>query len=74
MIEKIAEANQLSWGCNKQEARKSKAKKISRHDCDHIVEETRRREALEPPDHEGMKKEHGKRKAQRLLKDGGEDG
>ena len=45
-----------------------KAKKIRRHDHDHIIEEIIRREALEPPDHEGMKKEHGKRLAERLLK------
>ena len=51
-----------------------KARRISRHDHDHIIEEIIRREALEPPDHKGTKKEHGKRIAQRLLKDGGEAG
>ena len=73
LMEEISEENQLPWGCNKQEATGSKAKRISRHDHDCIIEETIRREALEPPDCEGMKKEHGKRMAQRLLKDG-EDG
>ena len=72
LMEKISEANQLPWGCDRQEATRLKARKISRHDHDHIIEETIRREALEPPDHEGMKKEHGRRLAQRLLKDGGE--
>ena len=74
LMEEISEANQLPRGCNKAEARRLKAQKISRHDHDYIIEEIIRREALEPPDYEGIKKEHGKRMAQRLLKDGGEDG
>ena len=53
-------------------ARRLKAKKISGHDHDCIIEETIRREALEPPDHEGMKKQRGKRMTQRLLKDSSE--
>ena len=73
-MEKISKENQLPWGCNKQEATRLKAKRISRHDHDHIIEEIIRREALEPPDCEGTKKQHGKRMAQKLLKDGGEDG
>ena len=72
LMEEILKENQLPQGCNKAEARKLKAKKIRRHDHDCIIEETIRRQALEPPDHEEMKKEHGKRMAQRLLKDGSE--
>ena len=74
LMEEISKENQLPRGCNKQEATRLKARRISRHDHDCIIEEIIRREALEPPDCEGMKKEHGKRMAQRLLKDGGEDG
>ena len=72
LMEEISEENQLPRGCNKAEATRLKAKKISTHDNDYIIEEIIRREALEPPDYEGIKKEHGKRMAQRLLKDGGE--
>ena len=68
LMEEISKENQLSQGCNKTKARRLKAKKISRHDHDHIIEEIIRREALEPPDCEGMKEEFGKRLAQRLLK------
>ena len=74
LMEEISNENQLPRGCNKPEATRLKAKKIRRHDHDCVIEEIIRREALEPPDHEGMKKEHGKRMAQRLLKDSGEDG
>ena len=70
LMEKISEANQLAWGCKRQEATRLKARRVSRHGHDCIIEETIRREALEPPDCEGMKKEHGRRLAQRLLKDG----
>ena len=73
LMKEISEANQLPRGCNKQEATGLEARRISRHHHDCVIEEIIRREALEPPDHEGMKKEHGKRMAQRLLKDGGED-
>ena len=72
LMEGISEENQLPLGCNKAEARRLKAKKISRHDHNCINEEIFGREALEPPDCEGMKKEHGKQMAQRLLKDGSE--
>ena len=68
LMEEILDENPLPRGCKTKEATRLKAKKIGRHDHDHIIEEIIRREALEPPDCEGMKEEHGKQLAQRLLK------
>ena len=69
LMEEISDENPLPRrGCKTKEATRLNAKKIGRHDHDCINEEIIRREALEPPDHEGTKKEHGKRLAERLLK------
>ena len=70
LMEEISDENPLPRGCRTEEATRLNAKKIGRHDHDYIIEEIIRREALEPPDCEGMKKEHGRRLAERQLKEG----
>ena len=66
-MEKILEEKQLPKECNRQEARRLQARMVRRKDHDCVVEETIRREALEPPDCEAMKKEYGKTLAQKHL-------
>ena len=67
LMEKILEEKQLPKECNRQEARRLQARMVRRKDHDCVVEETIRREALEPPDCEAMKKEYGKTLAQKHL-------
>ena len=67
LMEKVSEDNQLPAGCKKQQAEELEAKKICMDNHEHILEEMIRREALEDPDCEAMKKEHGRRMAQKML-------